>query len=56
MQLTHEKLDELERQMKEALDDIKASQQRDADRMRLLLTTISALRGGIVLERNKGAL
>ena len=52
MSVTHEKLDSLERKLKEALSDIKASQLRDADRLRLILAEVTALRGGIVIERN----
>lgn len=53
MSITHEKVDEIERQLKDALDDLKASQPRDADRLRLLLTSVTALRAGLVLDRNK---
>lgn len=48
--LTQEKLDDFEKQLKDILEDMKVSQQRDADKIRTLLSTITSLRATLVME------
>ncbi len=55
MNLTQEKLDELESQLKDMLEDLKSAQQRDSDKLRVLLSTITGLRAGLVMSRAEGA-
>lgn len=42
--LTHEKIDEMEKQATEALENLLKRQKQDADAIRLLLTNIRILR------------
>ena len=50
MNLTQEKLDSFEQQLKDILEDMKLNQQRDTDKIRMLLSTITSLRATLVME------
>ncbi len=50
MNLTQERLDDFERQLKEILEEMKLNQQRDTDKIRMLLSTITSLRATLVME------
>lgn len=53
MSITHEGLDKLEKDLKESLEETKTQLIKLADRQRLLLARISAMRGGLVMETNE---